>query len=604
MIDLIRILKYARPVGTVIPAYVLLVSLAALFSVINLSILIPLLQVIFDQVHSPNVALSGQGLLSEIKSWFYQQLFDHIEKKGKLEVLYIICGLTAISILMANVFRYLSQLILARVRVRVTRNLRMEAFRSMLALNLDLFIRHPKGDLISRITTDIQEVEQSAVNTLKVFFKEPFLMVAYLIALLAISPKLTLYTLVLVPVAGVLVSWVAKRVKGWARKSQDSLGQIGHVVDESISGMRVIKVFHAQRALLYRFSKLVNQYANQTFQIAVRSNLSSPISEMIGTIVLVILLVIGGNMVLSENPTLSGATFIGFLIIFSQMLNPAKAMSVAFSQINRGLAASQRVFELIDLQSHKPQKGSQNVQSDWSSIRFQDVAFSYGQQPFIHSMNFEVVQGQTVALVGPSGGGKTTIADLLCRFYVPQSGNILIGDTCLTDQNKNSWLQEIAVVSQEPVLFNDSIRNNILIGKPNATDEELIKAAKHAQAHDFIQKLPAGYETNVGQRGDLLSGGQKQRITIARAFLKNPSLLILDEPTSALDAHSEESVRNALKILAQNRTTIHIAHQLSTVAHADQILVLDQGQIVERGTHEELIRLKGLYHHLTDLQTI
>lgn len=603
MAELLRILTYARPVGRILPAYVLLVILAAFFSVVNLSVIIPLLQVLFDRADAPGAA-DFHGFFARGKTWFYSWAHHVIREEGKLWALYHICGLAAFSMVLANVFRYLSQLLLAKVRVRVTKNLRLATFESIMGLNVGHFIHHPKGDLIGRVTADIQEVEQSAVNTLKIFFKEPLLMMGYLVALVAISPTLTLYALLLVPVAGALVSLVAKRVKDWARKSQESIGRIGNVVNELIDGIRVIKVFNAQDWMRDKFSSRVGLFAGQTFQVAMRANLSSPISEIIGTVALVVLLVIGGGMVLSEPPGLSGATFIGFLAIFSQTLNPAKSMSVAAGQVNKGLAAAQRVFELMDQNKGDDQKGREAVPLRWNAIRLENVNFSYGRDCAIRSLSLTIKKGQHVALVGPSGGGKSTVADLLCCFYQPQSGRIVIGEKDLAHLDRPGWLREIAVVSQEAVLFNDTIRNNILIGCPEASGADLIAAAQMANAHDFIKKLPNGFDTVIGEKGDMLSGGQKQRITIARAFLKNPSLLILDEPAHGLDAKSEMAVNVALNKLSKDRTTLHIAHQLSSISRSDRIFVIDDGKVVEQGTHTELLRKNGLYQYLLGLQTI
>jgi len=604
MRDLLRILSFARPIGWLLPQYLVLIILATIFSVINLTVLIPLLQVLFSQVEIAPQEFSGFVFSIEyFKTLFYHYLGDTLQEKGQLQALYFICGFVVISVLLANTFRYLSQLLLAKVRVRVIQNLRTTAFRSILGFELEYFINHKKGDTISRITTDIQEVEQSAVNTLKVFFKEPFLIIGYFVALFSISPKLTLYTLILVPTAGATVSIIAKRVKRWSRKSQESLGQIGSTVDEAISGMRILKIFDGGQQILTRFQNEVAKYARQTFGIATKSNLSAPISEVMGTAVLALLLVIGGHMVLSEPSQLDASTFIGFLVIFSQVLNPAKAISVASSQMSKGLAAAQRVFELMDRKADHVKDSIKAITPEWSSIRFDRVSFSYGDYEVLSDIDFEMKKGEMVALVGPSGSGKSTIADLLCQFYSSNKGFIRLDNESIQSFETSDWMRQIAVVSQEPILFNDSIRNNIAFGNHQATLEDIKSAAQIANAHEFITELENGYDTNIGERGDKLSGGQKQRITIARAVLKNAPILILDEATSALDARSADAVQEALTKLMAGRTTLLIAHRIASVQDADQILVLDQGKIIQQGKHQQLTKETGLYQQLSALQS-
>lgn len=596
----IRILSFARPLGSTIPLYLLLIIPATVFSVVNLSVLIPLLQVLFDQAQEVRVASTGgEGwTLSSLKSTFYSRLQQVIEENGKLSALYTICLVTVVSVFGANVFRYLSQLVLARVRVRVMKNLRNAAFEHILHQDLGFFTFRKKGDLVTRITTDIQEIEQSAVSTLKAVIKEPFLIIGYLIALIVISPKLTLYTLLLLPVAGVGVSLVARRIRKWARRSQESMGQIGHLLDETISGIRTLKAFKAEAFQKSRFEHQVKNYSDQAFQIAAKSNLASPLSEVIGVSVLVLVLVIGGHEVLVAG-TLQPAAFIGFLIIFSQLLNPAKAISVAVSQISRGISAAERVFELME-EKPKPKASLINVRFE-REIAFQQVSFGFDREAIVSDIAFNIRKGETVALVGPSGAGKSTIADLLCGFYQPKDGQITVEGVAISKLG-SSWLEYIGYVGQEPVVFHDTIAANLRLARPEATQAALEQAASLANLHEFVEGLPLGYQTVIGDRGTRLSGGERQRLTIARAMLKNPELLILDEATSALDAQSEQLVQEAVSNLMSNRTTLVIAHRLGTIRHADQILVLDKGRIVEHGKHEALMEKQGLYHELVQLQ--
>ncbi len=592
-----RIAKYARPVEYILPVYLLLILGATAFSVINLSALIPLLQVLFDQVEND---IQSDGLLGSVKYRFYEQLDYYIVEKGKLTALYFICALILISVLLANAFRYASQLILAKVRVRSIRHLREDAMDKVLRFDLAYFHQQHKGDFVSRLTVDVQDVEQSIVSAMKALIKEPFLLAGYLAALIAISWELTLYTLLLIPVAGLGVSLVARHIRKWSRKSQESVGKLGGMLEEAFSGMRVIQAMNAQQWVKARFAKSLDDYARQTYQIASKSNLSSPISEVVGVAVLVITLIIGGQMVLVKQ-SMDAATFIGFLVIFSQLLNPAKAISVASAQINKGLASASRIFELLD-QAGEERSGVA-VPRFQESIRFEAVRFSYGKQEIISHLSFEIAKGEVVALVGPSGAGKTTIADLLCGFYQPAAGNIRIDGVPIGQLSPHQWRAQIALVSQDPVLFDDSLRNNILFGLDGVSEERLMDVVRLSEVEEFCKKFPDKLETKVGPSGSRLSGGQRQRIAIARAMLRDPELLILDEATSALDAQSEHYVQSALGLLMQGKTTLVIAHRHATVLHADRILVVNNGKIEESGSHEELVRNRGLYHQLTELQS-
>lgn len=592
-----RIASYAKPIGGILPFYLVLIFGATVFSVINLSALIPLLQVLFDQVTNLE---TGSGFLRQWKTSFYEQLNTYILEEGKLTALYFICGLVAVSVFLANVFRYASQLILAKVRVRTIRNLRQDAFEKVLRFNLGYFHEQHKGDFVSRLTVDVQDVEQSIVSAMKALIKEPFLLIGYLIALFSISPELTWYTLILIPTAGFCVSLVARRIRKWSRKSQESVGVLGGILDETFSGMRMIKALNAQQWIQKRFQKNLDAYANQTYQIASKSNLSSPISEIVGVIVLIITLILGGKMVLVDQ-SMDAATFIGFLVIFSQLLNPAKAISVASSQINKGLASASRIFELLDQETVESESGKKP--SFTKEIAFESVSFSYDQQRVLDHLDLIIGYGEKVALVGPSGSGKSTIADLICGFYQPGSGQISIDGQNLNELDQNLWRSHIALVSQDPVLFDDTIRENILFGLQGVSDEQLDNVVRQSHVAEFVNQLSEGLESRVGPNGSRLSGGQKQRVAIARAMLRNPELLILDEATSALDAQSEQMVQQALEQLMEGRTTVIIAHSYRTIQHADRILVIDKGKVEQSGSHEELIQLDGLYGQLTRLQS-
>ncbi len=606
MLLYLRILNYARPLGSRGVLYLFLVFGATVFGVINLTALIPLLQVLFESESTTLIqeAPISAWNLNYLVWLFNSQINDLIVLKGKTKAVLFICTFIFVAVFLANIFRYASQIILAKVRIRIIKRLREASFDAMIDLDMSYFTDQRKGDLISRFTTDMQEVEQSVVASLKMIIREPVLILGYLVALLMISPELTMYALLLVPITGFIVSLVARRIRKWALKSQETVGRMGHVMDESISGLRTIKGFGAEAFVRNRFRKEVTGYAQQSFEIARKSNLASPISEVIGTGVLCFLLILGGNMVLGDNATLSASQFIGFLIIFSQTLVPAKSISVAVSQINRGLAAGERVFEIMDtprkIQDPECPEVFKGLEKN---IVFEKVSFKYDRDTVLHHVDLEIIKGKSIALVGRSGSGKSTIADLVCRFHDPTDGYVIVDGKDLKTIAVKDWRNQLAVVSQQPVLFHDSIANNIAFGSEEANKQAIEESAKQAMAHDFIMDLPNGYQTVIGDMGNKLSGGERQRITIARAILKNPAVLILDEPTSSLDGQSEQELQESLRQVMNGRTCIIIAHKLSIAKLADEIILIDRGIIIDRGRHEDLILNSVPYQQLTELQS-
>jgi subfamily B ATP-binding cassette protein MsbA len=405
--------------------------------------------------------------------------------------------------------------------------------------------------------------------------------------------------------AGGVISVIARKLKKRARKAQESLGRINNVLEEAITGMRIIKAFSAKKHVQTRFDKEVDNYGSNSFQIISRFNLASPVSEFLGVAVLSLILLIGGSMVLDDSSDLAAAQFIGFLILFSQVLNPAKSLASSFSNINRGIASAERVFELIDTKTEiKEAIDAKAIDSFEKSIVFKNVSFAYGKSSVINDISFEVKKGQVVALVGPSGGGKTTITDLIPRFYDTSTGQVMVDGIDIKELKIEDLRNQMGIVTQESILFNDSVANNILFGQSQISEDKLKAAARIANAHDFIENLESGYHTNIGERGAKLSGGQRQRICIARAIIKNPPILILDEATSSLDSVSEKLVQDAIIKLMENRTTIVIAHRLSTIQHADLIYVIDKGKIVEQGSHDSLIKKNGIYRKLTVMQSV
>lgn len=605
-----RILSFARPFRKFIPAYILVTILQVVFSLVNFAVLIPLLEILFDQVEPEKIA--SLTTLPEFtisidyfKTLFYYYFNGIIETTGKPAALKFVCLVIVVSVFLANLFRYISGVMLAKIRALVIKNLRSLVYERILSFPVSYFSERRKGDIVSRVTNDVQEVEHSVVSTLKVLFKEPAMIIGYFAVLFSMSVELTLYTLLLLPVSGGLIAGIAKRLKKRAHQSQQALGNINNILDESIGGIRIIKAFTATKFVFEKFTKEVLYYARKNVSIARRFELAGPISEFLGVSVVAGILLIGGNLVLQDESSLSPSEFLGFLIIFSQILSPAKAISSSFSNIQRGLAAGERIFSVVDTVSAIVDAStSKELPSFSDSIEFKSVSFAYEKELVLKNINLKVPKGKTVALVGPSGSGKSTLSDLVPRFYDPTSGQVCIDGQPLTAYTMESVRKQMGIVTQESILFNDTVFDNIAFGITNAKEEDVIAAARIANAHDFIVEMPNGYQTEIGDRGVKLSGGQRQRLSIARAIFKNPPILILDEATSALDSESEKLVQEALNNLMKNRTSIVIAHRLSTIQNADMIVVLQNGEIVEQGTHDDLISKKGLYSRLIEMQSL
>ncbi len=607
---------FARPLGLLVPQFVIFTLLATIFSVINISILAPVMEILFGsksescdcgEVVDNDAAIEMPTFNFSVDYFidlFYYHLNTYKIEEGIITTLYFVCGVLVTSVLLSNIFRYLSALILERVRINVIENLRNKAFFAITHFDLGYFTEKRKGDIMSRVSSDVLEVESSVVSSLKVLFKEPFLIIGFFTAMFITSPKLTLYSMILIPLSGGIISYIAKRLKRRARLTQDTLGRISNVIEESLSGMRIIKAFSAKRYITDKFRGEISNYSRHNYRMASRFNLASPISEFLGVFVVCMIILIGGGMVLSDESSLTGAEFIVFLAFFSQVLTPAKAISNSLTTINRGLASGERIFELMDSQTKINEKpGAREINSFNDAIRFEKVSFGYEEKLVLKKINLEIPKGKVIALVGPSGGGKSTLVDLVPRFYDPKSGLITIDGVDLRDCTISGVRGLMGIVTQESILFNDTIFNNIAFGKPDATIEEVKAAAKVAHADIFIEQFDDGYETLIGERGTKLSGGQRQRLSIARAVLKNPPVLILDEATSALDSESEKYVQDAIENIMQNRTAIIIAHRLSTIQNADKIVVIKDGEIIQEGTHTALMKSGGLYKKLIEMQS-
>lgn len=605
-----RLMAFARPLGWRVPKYVLLTLLSIIFGAARLTLLKPIFDVLFQQLPPEEMARYSQKpvfslTLDYVLHWFYFYLGQWRVEYGPFGALVFVCGIILISTLLYSLFTYLANVELAHLRVQAISNIRKTIYDKVTGLHLGFFTNERKGDIMSRVTNDVQEIEGTIVNSLTVFFREPATIIVYFMVLFALSVKLTLFTVLILPISGFAISGIAKRLKRKAAESQESLGRIVNMLDETLGGMRVVKAFTAGGFVSKRFAKEVDHYGQVNIHMARRNELASPISEFLGIFFVVGILLYGGSLIMSGESELKASEFFTYIAIFTQILQPAKAISKSLTSIQRGLSAGERIFQVLDVVPQIQSKpGAITVEQFREGLEFRNVSFAYEDKRVLKGLNLHIPKGKTIALVGPSGGGKSTMADLVPRFYDPTEGEILLDGRPLTAYDLESLQQLMGIVTQESILFNDTIFNNIAFGMPEAREEDVIKAAKIANAHDFIMQMEEGYQSLIGERGGRLSGGQRQRLSIARAVLKNPPILILDEATSALDSESERLVQEALTKLMQGRTSIVIAHRLSTIQHADEIIVLQQGCIVERGNHAELLEQEGLYRKLILMQTV
>ena len=541
---------------------------------------------------------------ASLKDSLYTFLQNNIAQYGKVAALGWICFGIITAVLLKNVFLYLSFYFLAPIRNAVTRKYSKLLYNKILQLPIGYFTEQRKGDILSRSSNDIAELETSIMGALEGMIKEPLNIIGIIIVLFAISVKLTLFVFVLLPLAGFIVGRIGRSLKKQTNKAQVKWGEIMSQMEETLTGLRIIKAFNAEGRVKKSFFGLIDEIFLIKNKILYRRDLASPLSESLGVIILCCVLWFGGKLVLSGE-ILSGSSFIGYVALFSQIINPAKALSQAVYNVNRGTATLDRLNEVLEapIVVEEPMNPIQLTGFN-NAIEFKDVVFSYQDATILNQINLTIQKGKTIALVGSSGAGKSTLADLVPRFHDVSSGQLLIDGKDIKSYSLNSLRQQISIVTQEPILFNDTIAANIALGKPDATEEEIIEAAKIANAFDFIINKEDGFKTMIGDRGSKLSGGERQRLTIARAVLKNPPILILDEATSALDTESEKLVQDAINNMMQNRTSIVIAHRLSTIRHADEIIVLQKGIIVERGNHEELLAQDGYYNKLIEMQEV
>ena len=599
-----RIISYIKPFLGYAGLNILFNLLTIIFSLFTFAMLAPFLSLLFEKeqlvTRAPEFSFSSDALIEYIN----YHMSTMIIEQGKLDALFFICIILLIAFFLRNLSRYMAMFVLARVRIGAIRNLRKEIYSKLLILPLAFYSQRKKGDIIARITTDVQEVDFSIMNYMEMIIRDPITIIAYFIFLLSMSPELTLFVLVVIPVTGYVIGLIGKNLRKTSRIGQAMFASMLATIEESIGGLRIIKAFNAIDFLNLRFKKQNDDYSNLSVGIYRRRDLSSPLSEFLSSVVIILVLWFGGKLVLGENSSISAEVFITYILVFSQIIPPAKTFATGFYSIQKGMASADRIFELLDAEEVIEQKDNAREKSEFTNeIEYRDVSFKYEVEPVLKNINLIVPKGKIIALVGQSGGGKSTMVDLLPRFYDPSEGSIIIDGVNIKDYRINDLRGLMGIVTQESILFNDTVYNNIAFGKDDATEQDVIEAAKVANAHEFIMEMPEAYQTNIGDRGTKISGGQKQRISIARAVLRNPPVLIMDEATSSLDTESERLVQDALFKVMSNRTSIVIAHRLSTIKHADEIIVLQRGEIVERGSHTRLLEANGIYRKLYDLQT-
>ncbi len=604
----LRLLGFASPLGRYAIPYFFYSVLHAVFNTFTYTMIIPIIGTLFDEGYVfepvyefPAIEFNIETLNS-VLNYVYTQIFG-----AEYSITHLL-GLLAVILIMSNLlsglFRYLGSMTVEVMRTRTLQRMRNEMFERTMSMNVGYFSDQRKGDIMSKITSDVMIVQFCITNTLQVAFREPFLIIGYVALMVGISWQLTVFSILYLPVVGIIIGSIVKRLRHPAQRGQERMGDMVSVMEESLSGVKTMKSYNAFDYICSKFRAINAEMSQILISMARKQQLASPMSEFLGITAISVVLVFGGSLV--QGGELMAAGFVAYIAAFSQLTRPLRSFIDQFANINQGIAAGERVFSIIDAESKVQDKANAvELEEFKDKIEFRSVGFSYDDsREILHDISFEVRKGETVALVGPSGGGKSTLSELIPRFYDVESGEVYIDGRPIADYTQESLREHMGIVSQETTLFNDTIRNNIAMGREDATMEQIIAAAKVANAHDFIMQSEKGYDTNIGDRGTKLSGGQRQRLSIARAVLRNPEILILDEATSALDTESEKLVQEALTTLLEGRTSVVIAHRLSTIHNADRIIVIDGGRIAEQGTHAELMERGGIYAHLIEMQSL
>ncbi len=606
----LRLLGFAKPIEKYAIPYFIFSIFYAIFNTFNFVMIIPIVSALFN-VEGVNQIAAVETLppIEFTMDYFYAFVghvlyLIHGTDFSAIDVMVVLAVIISVSAFISNLSRYLAQWTMEKMRVRTLQRIRNSLFDNVMGLHVGFFSNERKGDIISKITSDVMVVQFCITNTLQVAFREPFLIIGYCVMMVKISWELTIFSILYLPIVGIIIGSIVKRLRHPAQQGQERMGDMVSVMEESLSGVKAVKSYNAFGYIRDKFRAINAEMSNILLSMARKQQLASPMSEFLGITAISVVLVFGGSLVMKGAITASG--FVAYIAAFSQLTRPLRSFIDQFANINQGIAAGERIFSIIDAKSEvedKPQAIALNEFCD--KIEFRGVNFSYdGQREILHDVSFEVRKGETVALVGPSGGGKSTLSELVPRFYDACRGGIYIDGRPIGDYSQESIREHMGIVSQETILFNDTIANNIAMGRSDITPEQIEAAARVANAHDFIMQTEQGYDTNIGDRGMKLSGGQRQRLSIARAVLRNPEILILDEATSALDTKSEKLVQEALTSLLEGRTSIVIAHRLSTIHNADRIIVIDAGRIAEQGTHSELMAKGGIYAKLIEMQSL
>ncbi|MCI2227785.1 ABC transporter ATP-binding protein/permease [Polaribacter sp. MSW13] len=602
------ILKYEKKYRKFTVLNLLFNILYAIFNVLSVLAFIPVLGILFSTDKKVTSTPTYKGITSigsYLKDSFYHFISNKIETEGNIKTLIFICLLAITLFFLKNLFRYLASYVITFLRTGIVKDLRDKLYDKIVELPISYFSEKRKGDIIARMTSDVQEVQNSILTSIETIVREPLTVIIAISIMLFMSIKLTLFVFVLLPVSGFIISSISKKLKAKSVKAQKENGNLLSFIEETLTGLRIIKGFNAENVIAKKFYNSTHQFKQLMTSVIHRQTLASPMSEFLGSATIIAILWYGGTEVLSNTSSLQPDEFLGYIVLFYTVLNPIKLITTTFYNIQKGEASAERIMTVLNTENSIKDKEDAIVKDNFlNKIEFKNISFKYKDEYVLNDFSLTINKGETVALVGQSGSGKSTLANLITRFYDVNKGEILIDNNNIKNVTKKSLRDLMGIVSQDSILFNDSIADNIKLGVQNASDATILEAAKIANADEFIQNLPEKYDTNIGDSGNTLSGGQKQRLSIARAVLKNPPIMILDEATSALDTESEQLVQTALEKMMQNRTSLVIAHRLSTIQKADKIVVMKKGKIVEQGKHDELLTKKGEYFKLVTMQSL